>query len=519
LSNNLYIQISFGTREKQMHRLVSFLAWLTMAFLFAPYAIVFLLYVARRETFFGIDTSALISGGTLLFLITLFLFLFLEKRLQTTAAEGKLPEIGHPITLLRRLRSIFSRPLPAIRSPALAAGEAQFFPDELYQEMPRVLRSAGYYTGLPSIRTEIGENAGRVFFWIPVAVPFIFFLGSGELNWFFLSLPIALEAIYFPMFIAAIVSYMIRGKRFRHGILCAARVVDVKAGRSEKTRWLETEVTVNGTKLTFHSYMDVSYRPLPEDLAVGSPVGLLYLPSQKTADLYIHPKLRLDAEPGPIPQLRQATQPDVELPRWLTVFGFIWFFSAILGPPIGWGLTGGLPGIYESGAWQKWFLARIIVGGLFPAGVAIIFCAGSMFYRHMRIAGTSFLLLSLLPLWSIRNTWLDYRSGPQTTRQVITAFKEEGDLRAPWRDAIPAYRGMAEGGYTARFADGHTADFHCEPICLSEEKPIEMRRHIMDRHRILLNRNCQVTEFAHLGEIVDLDCPDQALNRSTQSRP
>lgn len=490
-----------------MRKAVQVFAWLTMVSLFAPYVLAFLLYLAGSESFFGMNVSTLISAGTIVFIANIFVFLFLEKRLKKSAPAETQP-VSHPINQFRRFKSLFVKPAPRVLPPTLTPGELQLFPDELYQPTPRDIRTAGYKTGLTAAREDISENFWRVFFWIPVMIPFVFFLDSGVLNWFFLSLPIALEAIYFPMLIASWFSYKARAVRFKNGNRYSAKVVKNTEGTAAEFRRLEVESIIDGESRAFHCSVWTKYHELPDGFGRGSAVGIFYLPGQDAADLYLNPTDRFDATAGNIPDPVPVGAPATEAPRWLIALGFIWFFAAILGPPIGWGLTGGLPGIYENGTWQKWFMARLVVGGLFPLGVAIVFFAGAMFYRPMRIAGISFLVLTVLPMWSISNTWLDLSSGPQTAQLVITAFREDDDIKAKWQTEISAYRGMREGGYVARFADGRTADFRCEPICLSEPKTPEKMRNRFDKYRILIGKRCEITQFVHLNEIVGISCQE-----------
>ncbi|MCE9500938.1 MAG: hypothetical protein K8R21_10640 [Leptospira sp.] len=201
-------------------------------------------------------------------------------------------------------------------------------------------------------------------------------------------------------------------------------------------------------------------------------IGILFFPKNGSAGCYPDGKKfqSLTDLPVLVPESEKKDYFEASL-----LILFPWFFSVILGPPVGWILTTGQ--IQPENAMGLIYY-RIIIG----AGLPLLFCAGFLVqilifilmkkpdWKEISIQSTAIIFITLLAVWSVRNSFLDYRLGIQEINSSIVAFRDSDDVKAVWYNRVNSVKGLGSGTWEGKMESGEILSFENPPICFCNKK-------------------------------------------------
>lgn len=428
-------------------------AILPVAFLFMN----FLCYLLSWNSFLFIPADILSSLSAAAFILFLGLFIILEKFQKKRGLKN-----------FENTKSV--SPKEFLPNPSLLVSDPilrDLFPIKILIKPPRPFH---YIKDIWEISND------RDFFYrylfglgiLPVAIAFISFLQFGNVSWFMIYFIFGLESFIFIITLTMFYSY-ISNLRFFTGAVNLSGELISKKNIQEKRGSIEAIVEYKYENKKQRKILKCSSDLLSKN---RNAIGILFFPKNGSAGCYPDGKKfqSLTDLPVLVPESEKKDYFEASL-----LILFPWFFSVILGPPVGWILTTGQ--IQPENAMGLIYY-RIIIG----AGLPLLFCAGFLVqilifilmkkpdWKEISIQSTAIIFITLLAVWSVRNSFLDYRLGIQEINSSIVAFRDSDDVKAVWYNRVNSVKGLGSGTWEGKMESGEILSFENPPICFCNKK-------------------------------------------------
>lgn len=192
-------------------------------------------------------------------------------------------------------------------------------------------------------------------------------------------------------------------------------------------------------------------------------------------------------------------EPIIRIPNSIT---YLWIFSCILGPALGWLMTSNVIGSMTPDNWRILTGIRVLLSLGIPVvsmAIILIFYIFPTLRLRVWLSTVFFAGLTSVGYFAGIGSARDFFSGAAPEKETrILAIQRRLEFDAPWRNG---FLSLNYGPYRARLADGKILNFYCTPICLDWRDDKGRASH-------LVGEKVKIRYLAHLEEILDVEKAD-----------
>ncbi len=428
-------------------------AFVSIAGLFVPFALSYLMYLLGWERFLGISREGYHGVATGLFVLGIVLFFVAERlgkskrKSKSRGAEHKEPRAPEP-------------PHISFQVTGRVWTALLWEPPRHWRDLSRTGRHVPYANDVDLF----WRYAGGVVL-IPLVLPFLFYLNFGSVDRFGIVFTVGLTA-FIGLFAMVGVGDAWRGYwLFRHGILLPAFLEKTEKIRSARRHLVR--FVFDGQ--AHHALLRDPNGKVPDDSPEEPEILVLFDPGRRWVDGFFDMEL-LPGEYGT--QSEEERGVAAETPGRKRVLDLIervaapiWAFSILLGPFIGWLISGVIvPLSPEDFAWRLGARAMLAVGLPVLSALALGFVVVTRTWRYGSIGALILTTLTALSAWTGWASLRDVVSGTESYEGSLVAFRHDDDIRGRWRTRPPG-RSWPEGSFEGRLHDGRVFEFSCPPVC------------------------------------------------------